>query len=144
LKNIQFLGYVTDMERSRLMAKARSVIVAALEDYGLVPVEANASGTPVIGYGAGGILDTQISGKTGIFFNRQTPEAIQAALIDANKIAWNYQAIRDHALSHFSEECFFSKIEQVIQEVGDSKIEPAIQEAGDSQDIGSLNLGVQV
>jgi len=39
------------------MTKACSVIVAALEDYGLVPVEANASGTPVIAYGAGGVLD---------------------------------------------------------------------------------------
>ena len=52
--NIQFLGYVSDAERCHLMAKAKAVIVAALEDYGLVPVEANASGTPVVSYGAGG------------------------------------------------------------------------------------------
>jgi glycosyltransferase involved in cell wall biosynthesis len=117
LKNIQFLGHVSDKERSMLMAKARSVIVAALEDYGLVPVEANASGTPVIAFGAGGVLDTQIPGKTGVFFNRQTPEAIQYALLDASEIAWDYRNIRDYALSKFSEEVFFKKVEQMIEEV---------------------------
>jgi glycosyltransferase involved in cell wall biosynthesis len=117
LKNIQFLGYVSDSERCNLMAKARSVIVAALEDYGLVPVEANVSGTPVITYGVGGILDTQVPGKTGVFFKRQTPEAIYSALLDASEIAWDYEKIRNHALSQFSEEVFFKKVEKVIGEV---------------------------
>lgn len=117
LSNIKFLGHVPDSKRSMLMAKARSVIVAALEDYGLVPVEANASGTPVICYGAGGVLDTQIPGKTGVFFPRQTPEAIHAALLEASKINWDYRQIREHAISQFSEEVFFKKVEQVIEDV---------------------------
>ena len=117
LKNIQFLGHVSDSERSNLMTKASSVIVAALEDYGLVPVEANASGTPVIAYGAGGVLDTQLPGQTGVFFKRQTPDALQAALLDASEIAWDYRKIRNHALSQFSEEAFFSRVEQVVDQV---------------------------
>lgn len=117
LKNIQFLGHVSDSKRSHLMAKARSVIVAALEDYGLVPVEANVSGTPVIAYGAGGVLDTQIPGQTGVFFKQQTPYALQAALLDAREMAWDYGKIRNHALSQFSEEAFFSRVEQVIESV---------------------------
>ncbi|HEY9608359.1 glycosyltransferase [Allocoleopsis sp.] len=117
LKNIQFLGHVSDAERSLLMAQARSVIVAALEDYGLVPVEANASGTPVIAYGQGGILDTQVPGKTGVLFNRQSPDAIHAALLEASEIAWDYAEIRNHALRNFSEEVFFKKVDQVIEEV---------------------------
>lgn len=115
--NIQFLGHVSDEERTQLMAKTRAVVVAALEDYGLVPVEANASGTPVIAYGAGGVLDTQIDEETGILFDRQTPESLQAALVQANKINWNYQKIRDHALTHFSEEAFFKKVDQFFGEV---------------------------
>ncbi|SRR5579883_1427343 len=114
MKNITFLGHVSDAERTQLMSKTRAVIVAALEDYGLVPVEANASGTPVIAYGAGGVLDTQIPGQTGVLFNRQTPEAVQAALLAMNTIKWNYRKIREHALRHFSEEAFFGKVEQVI------------------------------
>ena len=117
MKNVKFLGHVSDAERSQLMTKACSVIVAALEDYGLVPVEANASGTPVIAYGAGGVLDTQLPGKTGVFFKRQTPDALQAALLDASEIAWDYGKIRNHALSQFSEEAFFNRVERVIEEV---------------------------
>lgn len=124
LENIKFLGYVSDKWRTHLMAKARGVIVMALEDYGLVPIEANASGTPVIAYGAGGILDTQISGKTGILCKAQTPESLQAALLEAQKQNWDYRAIRDHAVSNFSEAVFFQKVQQVIEEFcGKSSLE---------------------
>lgn len=116
LDNIEFVGHVTDAQRTQLFSKAKSVIVAALEDYGLVPVEANASGTPVIAYGAGGVLDTQIPGKTGVFFNRQTPDSLQAALLKAKEISWDYENIHNHAVTHFSEEAFFSKVEQVIDQ----------------------------
>lgn len=123
LGNVQFLGYRSDEERCQLMARARSVIVAALEDYGLVPIEANASGTPVIAYGAGGVLDTQIPGQTGIFFNQQTPEALQDALLEANKISWNYRKIHNHVLSNFTEDVFFNKVEQVLEKVASIKPE---------------------
>lgn len=126
LGNIRFLGYRSDAERCQLMANARTVIVAGLEDYGLVPVEANVSGTPVIAYGAGGVLDTQIPGQTGVFFKQQTPESLYASLIEANKISWDYAKIRNHALSHFSEEAFFSKVEQIMEKVCGSKIVPLI------------------
>lgn len=114
LNNVKFLGHVTDSERSYLMSKASAIVVAALEDYGLVPVEANVSGTPVIAYGAGGVLDTQIPGQTGVFFYKQSPDALQSALHTAKEISWDYGKIRHHALSNFSEEAFFGKVEQVI------------------------------
>lgn len=117
LDNIAFLGHVSDVERSHLMARAQAVIVVALEDYGLVPIEANASGTPVIAYGLGGVLDTQVPGKTGVFFNRQSPEAVQAAVIQATHTRWNYHYIREHALRHFSERVFFDQIETLIEQV---------------------------
>ncbi len=116
LPNIQFVGHISDAERCNLMSKARSVIVAALEDYGLVPVEANASGTPVIAYGAGGVLDTQQHGKTGLLFKRQTPESIQSAVLEAQTTAWNYQQICDHAMNQFSEPVFFSKVERIMSQ----------------------------
>ncbi len=116
LENIKFLGYVDDRWRTHLMAKAQAVIVTALEDYGLVPIEANASGTPVIAYGAGGVLDTQVPGKTGILFKPQSPEALQKAVIKAETTNWNYHYIRHHAVSNFSESVFFQQVRQVIQE----------------------------
>ena len=115
--NIQFLGHVSDRERCNLMAKAKFVVVAALEDYGLVPIEANASGTPVIAYGAGGVLDTQISGLTGILFENQTSESLKKAIIKAQKIDWDYAKIREHAISNFSELVFFTRVDQIVEEI---------------------------
>jgi glycosyltransferase involved in cell wall biosynthesis len=112
--NIIFKGYVSDGDRKSLMAKAQFVIVAALEDYGLVPIEANASGTPVICYGAGGVLDTQSPGVTGLFFDEQTPESLQSALLEAVKIPWDYYQIRDHALSNFTKQVFFETIDNFL------------------------------
>ncbi|MBD2327340.1 glycosyltransferase [Alkalinema sp. FACHB-956] len=117
LKNVEFLGHVSDAERKQLMSTAKSVVVAALEDYGLVPIEANASGTPVISYGAGGVLDTQIPGQTGLFFRRQTPESLQTALLKSREIRWNYSKIRDHAVQHFSETAFFGQVEKVLNQL---------------------------
>jgi glycosyltransferase involved in cell wall biosynthesis len=117
LSNIHFLGHVSDVERSHLMANARSVLVGALEDYGLVPIEANFSGTPVICFGAGGVLDTQKPNVTGLFFNRQTPDAVQEALLKADQIEWNYAAIREHALNRFTEKVFFDRVDQIVEAV---------------------------
>ena len=125
--NIKFLGYVSDRQRKELMAKARSVVVAALEDYGLVPVEANASGTPVISYGAGGVLDTQILGKTGVFFNYQTAEDLKQAILIAEEMNWDSSQIRHHAISNFSEVVFFQKITQIIESACDRDLSDFIE-----------------
>ena len=114
LGNIEFLGHTTDDKRAQLFAHAKSIIVTALEDYGLVPIEANASGTPVIAYGKGGVLDTQIPDKTGVLFSRQTPDSLQNALLRGKAINWDYQQIRNHAVANFSEEKFFRTVEQVV------------------------------
>jgi len=112
--NIIFKGYVSDGDRKSLMAKAQFVIVAALEDYGLVPIEANASGTPVICYGAGGVLDTQSPGVTGLFFDEQTPESLKSTLQEAVNIPWDYHKIRNHALNKFTKQVFFKTIDNFI------------------------------
>lgn len=116
-ENIQFLGFVSDEQRQHLMANAQAVVVSALEDYGLVPIEANACGTPVIAYGAGGVLDTQIPEYTGLFFEEQTPESLCETLLEFTKIKWNYGGIRDHAVSKFSEAEFFRKLEPIFRQV---------------------------
>ena len=112
--NIQFVGHVSDEERRRLFSKAKLVIVAALEDYGLVPIEANVSGTPVVAYGAGGVLDSQIPGKTGLFFAEQTSESLCATLVNAQSIDWDYSAIHRHAMENFSEAAFFDRVKRLI------------------------------
>lgn len=115
--NIKFLGHVSDSERAYLMSKARLVVVAALEDYGLVPIEANVSGTPVVAYGAGGVLDTQVDGVTGLFFQEQSSDALYKVLLKAINHDWNYSNIRNHALANFTKSAFFDRLDKFLEQV---------------------------
>jgi len=69
--NIHFLGRVEDRELAQLYSGAQALIFPQIEDFGIVSVESQAVGTPVIAFKKGGALDTVIDGQTGIFFNRQ-------------------------------------------------------------------------
>ncbi len=75
-KNIKFLGTVSDSELLDLYSRAKSLIFTGKEDFGLTPVEAQASGTPVVAYGEGGASETIIDGKTGFLFNKQEPQVL--------------------------------------------------------------------
>lgn len=72
--NIEWIFAPSGEKRNELYANAKAFLFPPEEDFGLVPVEAMASGTPVIAYGIGGATETIIEGKTGIFFTPQTPE----------------------------------------------------------------------
>lgn len=78
--NIQFLGYVSDSDLPSLMARCRAFMWPGEEDFGITPIQAMASGRPVIAYAAGGALETVIPGRTGVLFKDQTAEAIVAAV----------------------------------------------------------------
>ena len=104
------------------MANAQAVVVSALEDYGLVPIEANACGTPVIAYGAGGVLDTQIPGFTGLFFEEQTSDSLHKTLLKFPEIQWEYAKIREHAIKNFSEVAFFNKLEPIFEKICGQRI----------------------
>lgn len=85
--NIELKGFLgTDALRDH-MQRAKAFVFAAEEDFGIIPVEAQACGTPVIAYGVGGALETVIDGKTGLFFDEQTPESICAAVDKFEKSA---------------------------------------------------------
>ena len=77
--NIRFIHRLPFDKLRQAYAEARALVFTAEEDFGIVPVEANAAGRPVIAYGRGGVLDSIKDGATGLFFGEQTIEA----LIDA-------------------------------------------------------------
>ena len=108
--NVRFLGRVDDSELARLYARCRALIFPQEEDFGLVAVEAQASGRPVVALGRGGALDhvrplhehgsaAGFGAPTGVFFHEQTPEALEAAVatLEAAQDAFDADAIRAHA-----------------------------------------------
>lgn len=75
-KNVEILGYQPDSVMQEYMQNAKAFVFAAEEDFGIIPVEAQACGTPVIAYGKGGALETVrslgVEKPTGIFFQEQS------------------------------------------------------------------------
>ncbi len=99
--NTTFLGNLPDEELPDLYAGARAFLFPGMEDFGITPLEAMASGTPVIAYGAGGALETVENGKTGLFFYTQNPEGLADAIVrfEAQKENFTPQACRERALA---------------------------------------------
>ena len=79
-ENIRFLGFADERRLRALYRRARALIMPQEEDFGLVSLEAQASGRPVIAYRGGGATETVIENKTGLFFSPATPEALVTTL----------------------------------------------------------------
>jgi glycosyltransferase involved in cell wall biosynthesis len=112
-RNVEFLGYASDALVIEHMRKARAFVFAAEEDFGIVPVEAQAAGTPVIAFGKGGALETVIEEKTGLFFIEQTVPSLLDALERFEKRTWDPITIRANAC-RFSKERFLSEFQACI------------------------------
>lgn len=113
--NITFLGYQSDSVVKEHYAKCKAFVFCPEEDFGIAPLEAQASGRPVIAYGSGGALDTVIDGKTGLFFDSQTTESLIAAIKQFEKMEFDATAIRKHAVG-FDKEIFKEKIKNFVEE----------------------------
>ena len=111
--NIRFLGKVSDEELCDLYGHARALIFPQEEDFGIVPLEAQACGTPVIAYARGGALETV---KEGVFFDEQNPGAIRRAVSDFEKKRFDPQVLREEAVK-FDKQAFKNKIRQAIDNV---------------------------
>jgi glycosyltransferase involved in cell wall biosynthesis len=119
---IQFLGRVSDEELRDLYSGAQAYIFPQEEDFGIMPLEAMACGTPVIAYGKGGALETVTNGKTGLFFDSQEP-------VQVIKAIKNFQNMRFSSEDLFERAQQFTKIvfEQKIQNFVDSHLQKVIK-----------------
>lgn len=103
--NIQIMGQQPHEVLADYMQRARAFLFAAEEDFGIVPVEAQACGTPVIAFGRGGVTETVIPGKTGLFYPEQSLDALILAVEKFEHHAWDPIFIRKHAET-FSRDAF--------------------------------------
>ncbi len=111
---IGFLGFVSEKMKRELLYKCRALIYPVMdEDFGIVPVEANASGCPVIAYKSGGVEETVVDGRTGIFFDRRNVEDLAKALSKYDAKAFSAEECRKRSLE-FSREAFENKIRNEI------------------------------
>lgn len=106
-------GAATDEELRWLYAGAKALLFPGLEDFGIVPVEAQAAGCPVIAYGAGGALETVRDGETGVFFGRQDVESLCGAMEECEGRSWNPDACRANA-RRFSKQVFLNRMKGVL------------------------------
>ena len=109
-KNIEIVGYQPFYKLKEYMKNARAFIFAAIEDFGIMPVEAQASGTPVIAYGRGGTCETVINDKTGIFFYNQNSDSIVEAVDKFERVEHRFDPnnLRKNALK-FGRDNFIKK-----------------------------------
>lgn len=112
---VELLGTVADREVDELFASCRAVIFPGEEDFGLVPLEAQAAGKPVIAYGAGGALETVRAGVTGELFTPQSVQALAAALAAFHPGRYDPAACRAHAAA-FSPLRFRREIAAVVHD----------------------------
>lgn len=112
-KNVEFLGFQNDESLRFYLQRARAFVFAAVEDFGILPVEAQACGTPIIAIERGGALETVVPGQTGVFFQEQTIASVIEGVREFEKVDFDPYRIRAHAET-FSHTAFSTAFKQLI------------------------------
>ena len=113
--NIRFLDNVNDIDKTSYLTNAQALIFPGIEDFGITPLESLASGTPVIAFRGGGVLDYLKENENAIFFNNQTSNSLNRALVkfEKNKNKFNPEDLRKTILN-FSNQSFINKFKKII------------------------------
>lgn len=117
-KNVALMGYQPFDILKRHLSKAKAFVFAAEEDFGMLPVEAQACGTPVIAYGKGGVLESVVENKTGIYFSEQSIEAIIGAVqvFEHRSVEFDPTIIAEHA-KMFSSQRFRNEFISLLSKI---------------------------
>ncbi|NLT07150.1 MAG: glycosyltransferase family 4 protein [Solirubrobacterales bacterium] len=118
---VEFLGRVSDAERDALFAGARALLFPGEEDFGIVPVEAQAAGVPVIAYGVGGACESVLDGETGVLFGEQTAASLAAAIDRFERLGIAGSDAPRRQARRFGRECFRDEFARVTLEADDAR-----------------------
>lgn len=114
---IEFLGEINQDQKAKLYSEAKAFMFCSdNEDFGIVPVESMGYGCPVIAYKSGGVTETVIDGKTGVFFDKLTPKSCVTAIKKFQQIKINPQNCVSRA-ADFSQEKFVQKIKDLVSTI---------------------------
>ncbi len=113
-RHVEFAGRVSEQEARRLLGSCRALVWPGVEDFGLAPVEAMASGRPVIARRAGGALDTVVDRVTGVFFDDvDDRDALARAVTAADDVPWRSEALQRHARA-FDSDVFRRRMLEIV------------------------------
>ena len=112
--NVVFAGRTVGESLRSLYAGAKALLFPGIEDFGIVPVEAQAAGTPVVALGKGGALETVVEGQTGLFFRDQTVEGLCSAIEEFESRNWSADACRSNA-SRFAKGRFTDGMSKAVE-----------------------------
>ncbi|MFW5884732.1 MAG: glycosyltransferase [Patescibacteria group bacterium] len=112
--SVEFTGRVSDKQLRELYAKAKAFIFPQEEDFGIVAIEALASGRPVVAYASGDIVENIEDGKTGVLFWKQNEEELAKAIKKLDKIKFDPNYIRSTSL-RFKKDIFQKKIKKLVE-----------------------------
>lgn len=118
--NVTFLGHLQDDELVDVMQGCRAAIFPSQDDFGLVPLEVNACGRPVLAFAGGGALHTVREGVSGTFFAEQTVEAVEQAVRDFDRHAYDPEVVRAHAMQ-WDARAFRARIVEHVVELAGSR-----------------------
>jgi glycosyltransferase involved in cell wall biosynthesis len=113
--DVEFLGWRSDEEIRQLYREARAVLLPGIEDFGMVPVEAQACGTPIVALDAGGARETVVDGRTGILVADRSVDGFAAGLTRALETSFDRNAIRQNAL-RFSRDRFLAEFRAAVDD----------------------------
>jgi glycosyltransferase involved in cell wall biosynthesis len=136
---VRFLGWLPPEELRAYYRRCRALLFPGEEDFGIVPVEAQACGRPVVGLGRGGLLETVRDGPSGVLFPEPDAGALAAAMERCEGMRWDPAAIRDGVL-RFSPERFEREVDRWLEEEG-PRGTPWARENGTSAAPGSRSSG---
>jgi glycosyltransferase involved in cell wall biosynthesis len=113
----RFVGHVDRPALVDLFARCHAYLVPGEEDFGIAPVEAMASGKPVVALRAGGVLDTVIDGETGVLFGAQTSDSLAEAIERVDRTAFDRSRLRAHAET-FGVDVFRRRFSELLLRLG--------------------------